>query len=192
MKRLITAKELANLLNINRETIYRQARAGKLPCAKIGPELRFDKDEVLKFLKEKNAPEMFPQKQSKLEQICKKYFIGLIYQFGSSIKNEHNELSDIDIGIIFLPKLFPENRQKAFGNIYVELQDALNITNLDLIFLEETDITIQHQAINGKYIYKYSSDFLYSYKEKILKLYQDYYYYLNLYQKEFMEGISNG
>lgn len=49
-KKYYTAKELAEVLNLNTMTIYRYINAGKLKAYKIGKEFRIDKSEFDRFM----------------------------------------------------------------------------------------------------------------------------------------------
>lgn len=49
---MLTKKELAEELKISIPTIDRQLKLG-MPCVKIGKAVRFELDEVVKWLKEK-------------------------------------------------------------------------------------------------------------------------------------------
>ena len=46
MSDMLTAKEMQNLLQVDRSTIYRMAEAGRLPAIKVGKQWRFPADEV--------------------------------------------------------------------------------------------------------------------------------------------------
>jgi excisionase family DNA binding protein len=53
MGKKLTAAELAERLQMNIQTIYKFARAGRIPCQRIGLRpIRFDEDEIEKFLKD--------------------------------------------------------------------------------------------------------------------------------------------
>jgi excisionase family DNA binding protein len=43
---MVTPKELAEELKISRDLVYRLAREGKMPCERIGSNLRFNVTEV--------------------------------------------------------------------------------------------------------------------------------------------------
>lgn len=49
-EKLLTARELAELLGFSASTIVDWAEAGKLPCFKIGGRLRFRPSEALEWL----------------------------------------------------------------------------------------------------------------------------------------------
>lgn len=53
LPRVLTADEVASLLRVNIETIYRLARKGRMPgCRRVGRSLRFDRRVVLDWLAE--------------------------------------------------------------------------------------------------------------------------------------------
>jgi len=51
---ILTVRELARYLKMNKHTIYRLARKGVLPGAKIGGEWRFRKDLIDKWIEEES------------------------------------------------------------------------------------------------------------------------------------------
>lgn len=48
----LTAAELAELLAVSRITVFKQAKAGRIPCFKIGTCVRFDPRAVATWLRE--------------------------------------------------------------------------------------------------------------------------------------------
>jgi excisionase family DNA binding protein len=51
----LTASELAELLSVNKLTIYRQAQAGGLPHFRLGTCVRFDPRAIAAWLRERGA-----------------------------------------------------------------------------------------------------------------------------------------
>jgi len=49
--RAITVAELSELLNLGRTAIYDMVRRGAIPCIRIGYSVRFDPDEIEKWLR---------------------------------------------------------------------------------------------------------------------------------------------
>jgi len=47
----LTAKEIATVLSVSRITIFKQARAGRIPSFKIGTSVRFDPHSVARWLR---------------------------------------------------------------------------------------------------------------------------------------------
>ena len=51
MPDMLTAKDMQELLKVDRSTIYRMAEAGRLPAIKVGKQWRFPEDQVALWLK---------------------------------------------------------------------------------------------------------------------------------------------
>ena len=49
---ILTVKEVCDLLRIHRSTIYRLVRHGRIPSFKIGKDLRFRKDLIVRWIAE--------------------------------------------------------------------------------------------------------------------------------------------
>jgi len=49
--KILTAKEVAELLKITKATVYNLAAKGKLPAFRIGNSWRFEMEEIMKQLK---------------------------------------------------------------------------------------------------------------------------------------------
>jgi len=49
--RALTAKELARMLSVSTITIFKQAKAGRMPCLRIGTCVRFDPRAVANWLR---------------------------------------------------------------------------------------------------------------------------------------------
>jgi excisionase family DNA binding protein len=47
----LTAKELAEMLNVSKITIFKYAKAGRIPCFRIGTCVRFDPRAVANWLR---------------------------------------------------------------------------------------------------------------------------------------------
>jgi excisionase family DNA binding protein len=48
---ILTTKELSEILKIKPKTLYQWAELGQIPCMKINGCLRFDLDDILKWIK---------------------------------------------------------------------------------------------------------------------------------------------
>lgn len=54
-KMILTAKEVAEYLNIHPLTVHKYAREGKIPAFKIGTDWRFHKKYIERWIKEKSV-----------------------------------------------------------------------------------------------------------------------------------------
>lgn len=65
-----------------------------------------------------------------------------VYLFGSQATGETTSSSDVDLALLLLPPLTPEQRWQLSG----ELADRLR-TDVDLIDLRQASTTLQHQVV---------------------------------------------
>lgn len=70
-KEILTAKEVAEYLNIHPLTVHKYAREGKIPAFKIGTDWRFHKKYIQRWIKEKSVynPEGKERKKSILDKV---------------------------------------------------------------------------------------------------------------------------
>jgi len=70
-KEIMTAKEVAQYLNIHPLTVHKYAREGKIPAFKIGTDWRFHKKYIERWIREKSVyrPEAKVRAKSVLEQV---------------------------------------------------------------------------------------------------------------------------
>ena len=64
-KEILTAKEVAEYLNIHPLTVHRYAREGRIPAFKIGTDWRFHKRYIEKWIKQKVSSNYVDKKQGK-------------------------------------------------------------------------------------------------------------------------------
>jgi len=57
-KKLLKVDELARFLNVSRQTVYRLIEKRRIPFIKISGAIRFDEDEVRKFLNNNRVDSM--------------------------------------------------------------------------------------------------------------------------------------
>lgn len=51
MERLLTAKQVAEVINVSTRTVYRRENAGDIPSYRVGTAIRFNLDEVMMAMK---------------------------------------------------------------------------------------------------------------------------------------------
>jgi excisionase family DNA binding protein len=70
-KEIMTAKEVAEYLNIHPLTVHKYAREGKIPAFKIGTDWRFHKKYIERWIKEKSVynPDARARKKPVFEQV---------------------------------------------------------------------------------------------------------------------------
>lgn len=140
--------------------------------------------------------------RNKFKKICKDYGILAAYLFGSIAKEgagllngkkpgKLDPLADIDLGVVFIKKhLNTKERMKTYSRLYTELSEIFSPFNLDLVFLQETGVNIQFEAINGILAYSRDEDLRIDYEERIIKFYQDWKPDYERYINEVLEAVN--
>jgi len=64
-KEIMTAKEVADYLNLHPLTVHKYAREGKIPAFKIGTDWRFHKKYIERWIKEKLSNNNLSSKEQK-------------------------------------------------------------------------------------------------------------------------------
>ena len=64
-KEILTAKEVAEYLNIHPLTVHKHAREGKIPAFKIGTDWRFHRKHIERWIKEKSNFNIHKKEQKK-------------------------------------------------------------------------------------------------------------------------------
>lgn len=113
---------------------------------------------------------------------------GLDYLRGKKVTP--TEYADLDIGIVFDRP--PDHLYKVYGELYAELSKLFDPFDIDPIFLHETSILFQYEALNGYRIYADSEDFADEYEERITKFAQDLSFKRKLFERDFIKGLKGG
>lgn len=106
----------------------------------------------------------------KIEKIAKKYKLVFVVLFGSKARKEKaNTESDLDIGVL-CPQ---EPDYKLFGNLFNEFSDIFKGENVDVRFLNDTDLLFRLQVVkDGILLFGKEKDYSF-YKLSIMRQYQD-------------------
>jgi len=143
-------------------------------------------------------------KKCRLEDICRKFDISLLYFFGSQqkaakqISDGHiveieDAMTDIDIGVVFCEPLpIGRARVKLYSQIFNELEDLFLPVETDLVFLEENHSVFQSEAIKGICAYAVDTELRELYEESVLRRACDFRPFLEKYYDELLEAKANG
>jgi hypothetical protein len=125
----------------------------------------------------------------KLKEIFANYKkIDAVYLFGSQLTGKLRHESDIDLGIITEDENFKKRKLDILEDLATE-----GFCNVDLVFLDEADITLKFEIIhNNHIIYKkpgFDQGKIFS---DTIRKYLDFYYYLELQRKSYKKRLLNG
>ncbi len=123
--------------------------------------------------------------------------VEIVYLFGSRTQNTETAFSDVDIGIVFSSTIHIadfKNIQKKYGklcDIFSQIYKPTFNKEIDLVFLQQTSIILQHQAISkGKIIFQTSAEFTADYEEKVTEEYLDFKPVLNYIDQIMLKRIA--
>lgn len=55
MQNLLTVKEVAALLRVSAQTLYKMLEQGEIPAVKVGSQWRFDRDRIREWLLQRSS-----------------------------------------------------------------------------------------------------------------------------------------
>ena len=139
-------------------------------------------------------------KISRLNRLCKKHKVLLVYLFGSQkdaglkYLNEQNvhieKTSDLDIGILLEnPHV---NMYKLHGDLYFNLSTIFEPFNIDIVFFHEASYLLKFDIIKGHRIYAANEEFSDEYEESVMKFASDLSFKRKMFEEDFLEALKNG
>lgn len=114
--------------------------------------------------------------------------IGLVMVFGSRVSGGVHPKSDLDIGVVF----FDDHKKqldpvKIYGSLLEEFGNKFGGDNIDIVYLEETPLSLQYQAVEGGIpLYEGKPHFFFNYKETVLKKYFDFKFFEDIFNQAFL------
>lgn len=139
-------------------------------------------------------------RKERLTNILKRHGVKVAYVFGSqkdagiSFLNGNvpiiDENADLDIGVLF--ERLPEDIFEAYGELYADLSIFFEPFKIDLVFLQETGILFQYEAITGEIVHCDDEFFLEEYEEYVMKRASDLSFKKIEFEKDFLEAIEDG
>lgn len=127
------------------------------------------------------------------EKACKKlidYFktdnnilgVWLIGSYGTEYQNED---SDIDFAFLFNREMNLQDEIK----LECAITEILKFENIDVVNLMKAPITLRFKTIkDGKLMYEATTDKVLDFEEETIKTYQDRKYYIDMINRDFIQG----
>jgi uncharacterized protein len=139
-------------------------------------------------------------RKEQLTELFKKYGVKVAYLFGSQKEKgiaflaeeepKADRGSDLDIGVVF--NKLPSNSIELYSQMYVSLNTFFGPFEVDIVFLQETNIFLQYEAIKGEIVYCADRVFVEEYEEKVMKIAADLNYKKKSFERDFFEAVKNG
>lgn len=133
----------------------------------------------------KGKPINFTALDSKIEKLCKKYKIDLLYLFGSYATKSTGTLSDLDLAY------YSQHKVKEL-DFLAELQELFEEEAIDLVNLKNAPLPLIHRVLKGKCLYASSIKVKIEFESHAESLYFDTAPLRKEYFTHMMERIEHG
>lgn len=108
-----------------------------------------------------------------------------VWLFGSQADGTATRESDIDLGVLFARQVTLDEHLTLEATIDEILQSG----DFDLVDAQRVDLRMKHCIISGKLLYARDAIRVSDFIEQVLRLYPDYYYYWQRFNKDYFEGM---
>jgi len=124
-----------------------------------------------------------------VEKISKEYAIKFAYLFGSFAKGTFNNMSDVDIAVMFEEDLLALDEAILRG-LLMEEGKALFKRDVDIVNLKNANIFLKYSIIKDGIILKDHEERS-LFEASVLREYLDFSYYSEIYNQKILESIKN-
>lgn len=126
-----------------------------------------------------------------INQISQVKEIVALYTFGSLSSGELNPLSDLDFGVLVSNKLGQDERFDKHLELIGLFNKVFETDEIDLILMNDAPMRFSYNIIrSGKLLFCADSGTLTEFIEKTVKVYLDFRYFRDEYDKAFLKGIG--
>lgn len=110
-----------------------------------------------------------------LPVLCDDQRILIVYLFGSRMRDEYDETSDVDVAFYTDQRFSWDDYYRLYGSVTKKLRS----NRIDLLWLNKADSIVTFQVIkNGKVVYYSDAETLNEFELKSKQLFYDYGHYL--------------
>jgi predicted nucleotidyltransferase len=117
--------------------------------------------------------------------------IDAVYLFGSVAKKDLKPLSDIDIAVLLREGLGKDKMSELKLSFTGLIADALSTEEFDLVVLNDAPIRFSYSILkDGALVFVKDEKHLIDFRERAIKYYLDFSYYIKEFDKAFLEGLG--
>ncbi len=126
-----------------------------------------------------------------INRISKDKEIVALFSFGSLARGDLKPLSDLDFGILVSPTFDREQKFDKHLELIGVFNDHFETDEIDLVLMNDAPMRFSYNIIkSGKLLFCSDSDVLKDFIEKTVKLYLDFRYFRDEFDKEFLKGVG--
>ncbi|MGD0822301.1 MAG: nucleotidyltransferase domain-containing protein [Desulfomonilia bacterium] len=117
--------------------------------------------------------------------------IDALYLFGSAAKKNLKPLSDIDIAVLISDELNKDEIESIKLALIGLIAGTLSTEEFDLVILNDAPIRFSYIILkDGDLVFVKNESHLIEFREKVVKYYLDFSYYLKKFNKAFLDGVG--
>ena len=109
-----------------------------------------------------------------------------VFLFGSQVDGYATPRSDVDLAILLSEPLTLPNRLA----LEVDLCQALNREDLDIILLNDASISLRFRAIRGQLLYERAPTQVADFIQRVMLDFYDFQHVLKSYEREFAKSLE--
>ena len=126
-----------------------------------------------------------------IKRVSKDKQIVALYSFGSLAAGDLKPLSDLDFGILVSPTLDKQQRFEKHLELIGLFNEQFESDEIDLVLMNDAPMRFSHNIIkSGKLLFCSDSGLLRDFIEKTVKVYLDFRYFRDEFDKEFLKGAG--
>ena len=126
-----------------------------------------------------------------VKRLLKDKEIVALYSFGSLATGDLKPLSDLDFGLLVSPNLGRKQRFDKHLELIGLFNEQFETDEIDLVLMNDAPLRYSYNIIkSGKLLFCSDSGILKDFIEKTVKLYLDFRYFRDEFDKEFLKGVG--
>ena len=126
-----------------------------------------------------------------INRLSKDKEIVALFSFGSLAAGDLKPLSDIDFGIFVSPTLDKKQLFDKHLELIGVFNEQFDTDEVDLVLMNDAPVRFSHSIIkSGKLLFCSDYSVLREFIEKTVKVFLDFRYFRDEFDKEFLKGIS--
>jgi predicted nucleotidyltransferase len=139
----------------------------------------------------KLPPDVMNRLPELINRISKDKEIVALFTFGSLARGDLKPLSDLDFGILVIPTLDRRQRFDKHLELIGVFNEHFETDEIDLVLMNDAPMRYSYNIIkSGELLFCADSDILRDFIEKSIKLYLDFKYFRDEFDKEFLKGVG--
>jgi predicted nucleotidyltransferase len=117
--------------------------------------------------------------------------VSALFSFGGLAAGRLSPLSDLDFAVLLSRRLNRRQRSEKILDLVGVFNSIFRTDEIDLVLLNDAPLICGHRILKtGKLLYVRNERELVDFREKVVKLYLDFRYFRDSFDRGFLEGVG--